>query len=71
MPTAQYCVGTSQCVLLTGSKKNQSGAGVDDTGGLRQDRCAAIRDALVDAPVVLGGRCGGQRTKMIQSDIIG
>ena len=71
MPTAQRCVGTSHYVLLTGSKKNQSGAGVDDTSSLRQDRRAAICDALVDTPEVHGRRGRGQRTETIRSDIIG
>lgn len=56
--------------LLTGSKKNQSGAGVDDTSSLRQYRSAAIGDALVDAPVVRGRIGCGQRTETIRSDVI-
>lgn len=63
--------GPSQYGLLTGSKKNQSGAGVDDTSSLRQDRRAAIGDALVDTPVIRRRIGRGQGTETIQSDVVG
>jgi hypothetical protein len=68
---AQCRVGTSPHVLLTGCKKNQSGASVDDTSSLRQDRRTAICNTLVDAPEIHGRRGRGQRTETIRSYIIG
>ena len=57
--------------LLTGSEKNQSSAGVNNTSSLRQDGRAAVGDALVDAPVERGRRGCSHRAKMVRSDVIG
>ena len=70
-PTAQWFPGTSQHALPTGSKKNQSGAGVDDSNSLRQDDRVTIADTLVDTPKERGRRNGSQRTEMIGSDVVG
>ena len=43
-------------IRLTRGNEGEGGAGVDNTGGGREDRRAAIGDGLVDAPVLRGGR---------------
>lgn len=37
---------------LTSSNQNECGAGVDDSGGARQDSRTVVVDGLVDTPVV-------------------